>query len=307
MLTTGLRFMSYLRRERIQIVHAHDMYSNIFAVPWARAAQTPVIVASRRWWYTLPSAKLRLGNTLAFRMATVVLANSERVAGSVQDADGVKPQRVRVVSNFASEAAFGALSDECRRRRRLDLGIPEDAFVVGCVARLVPVKDHATLFRACALARDAYPLIHLLVVGDGPSRPALEELATELGISEAVTFAGERADGLNYHHLCDVSALTSLSEGFPNTLVEAMAAGRPVVSTAVGGSADAVVDGVTGILVSPRDVSDLSAALIRLARAPKLREEMGTAGQQRAMTKYRAAEVVGGLENMYVDLLARKN
>jgi glycosyltransferase involved in cell wall biosynthesis len=304
MATAGWQFASYLRAERVQIVHAHDMYSNVFAVPWARAARTPVIIASRRWWYTLPSVKLRLGNTLAFRMASAVLANSARVAASVQGADGVSPERIRVVPNFASDTAFEALSDECRDRRRRELGIPADRFLVGCVARLVPVKDHATLLRASAIARQAKPRMHLLIVGDGPCRPELETLAAELNLTDAVTFVGERSDGGNYHALCDASALSSISEGFPNTLVEAMAAGRPVVATAVGGTLDAVVDGVTGILVKAGDANELAAALVRLADAPALREQMGTAGHRRAMNEYRATDVVAGLEGLYLELLA---
>lgn len=307
MATAGRQFASYLREERIQVVHAHDMYSNIFAVPWARVARTPVVVASRRWWYTLPSVKLRLGNTVAFRLASAVLANSARVAASVQAADGVSPGRIRVVPNFADDSAFEALSGETRRRRRHELGIADDRVVIGCVARLVPVKDHATLFRACALARAAHPSIHLLVVGDGPCRRQLEDLARELEIGDGVTFAGERTDGLNYHQLCDVSALASVSEGFPNTLVEAMAAGRPVVATAVGGSIDAVVDGVTGILVKPSDVTELAEGLIRLVTSAVLRERMGLAGQQRAVKQYRAVEVMACLESMYLDLLGGRN
>jgi glycosyltransferase involved in cell wall biosynthesis len=307
MATAGWRFAAYLRAERIHIVHAHDMYSNVFAVPWARMARTPVIIASRRWWYTLPSAKLRLGNTLAFRMASAVLANSARVAASVEGADGIGRGRIRVVPNFASDEAFRVLSAGCIGRKRRELGIPEDRFVVGCVARLAPVKDHATLLRASAIARATHPLMHLLIVGDGPCRHDLEILAGELGMTDAVTFAGERSDGLNYHQLCDASALSSVSEGFPNTLVEAMAAGRAVVATNVGGNVDAVVDGVTGILVGPGNAPEMAAALLRLADTPALREGMGAAGRERAIAEYRAANVVAGLEKMYFDLLSGRS
>lgn len=306
MASAGREFVSYLRSERVDIVHAHDMYSNVFAVPWARLAGTPVVIASRRWWYTLPSTKLRIGNTFAFRMATTVLANSRQVAISVQQSDGVRADRVRVITNFANDSAFQPMAESRRRMLRAELGIPADRFVVGCVARLVPIKDHSTLLRAFAAARATHPTAHLLIVGDGPTRESLEELARELGIVTAVTFAGERSDGLNYHHLCDISALASLSEGFPNTVIEAMAAGRPVVATAVGGTIDAVTDGETGILVEPSNVSGMAAALSRLMNEPLLAARLGSAARERALREYQAKDVIASLEHMYVELLEER-
>lgn len=303
MLRIGRRFAMYLRSERVQIVHSHDMYSNIFAVPWARVARTPVIVASRRWWYSLPSTKLRLGNTMAFRMSSAVLANSNQVAESVRCSDGVRPGRIRVISNFADDAAFVPL-DQCERgRRRTELGLEPGELVIGCVARLVPVKDHATLLRAFSAVHEACPASKLVVVGDGPNRDAIVKLANELAIADSVVLAGARMDRFNYHQLFDISVLVSQSEGFPNSLVEAMAAGRPVVATAVGGNLDAVVDGETGRLVPVGDVDALASVLQQLAESPSLRERFGAAGLARARTEYRADRVIASLEEMYDRLI----
>jgi glycosyltransferase involved in cell wall biosynthesis len=281
------------------------MYSNLFAVPWARLARAPVTIASRRWWYSLPSARLRMANTVAFRMAHSVLANSPQVGQSVRQADGVAPDRIRVVTNFASDHAFTVLPSDVRTELRRDLGIPEGRIVVGCVGRLVPVKDHATLLRAFAVTLTSNPNLHLLIVGDGPCRASLAALADNLALGSAVTFAGQRLDTLNYYQLCDVSALASESEGFPNTLVEAMAARCPVVATNVGGNVDAVIDGGTGYLVPVGDVKAFADALDRLVRSPSLRSTMGAAGLDRAETNYRASAVIPSLEGMYHDLLAR--
>lgn len=303
MLRAGSKFVRYLRAEGVQIVHSHDMYSNIFAVPWARMARTPVVVASRRWWYSLPNAKLRVGNTMAFRMSSAVLANSDQVAESVRNSDGVRRDRIRVVSNFADDAAF-APPDPCEReQRRAELGLSEGELVIGCVARLVPVKDHATLIRAFAMLRAAHPARKLVLVGDGPCRGAMSSFAADLGIGDAVVFAGARMDRVNYHHLFDISVLASQSEGFPNTLVEAMAAGRPVVATAVGGNRDAVVDGETGRLVPVGDAAALASALQELADSSELRCRLGTAGLARAQAEYRAERVMATLESMYDELL----
>jgi glycosyltransferase involved in cell wall biosynthesis len=177
--------------------------------------------------------------------------------------------------------------------------------VVGCVARLVPVKDHATLVEAFAIVRAEHPELHLVLVGDGECRRELEAQVERLGLTGAVTFTGELRGGGNHHRAFDISALTSLSEGFPNSLVEAMAAGVPVVATAVGGSVDAVAEGETGFLVPPRNAGALALALRRLAEDPALRATFGSAARERARTMYGAAPALRALQSMYDTLLER--
>jgi glycosyltransferase involved in cell wall biosynthesis len=303
MLSSGWRFVRYLREERVQIVHAHDMYSNIFASVWGRIAGAPVVITSRRWWHTCPNRKLRVGNRVAFRLSHAVLANSAAVARSVHE-DGVARSEVWTVPNFADDEAFEPLSSAERLLVRRGWRVPDDALVVGCVARLDPLKDHATLLRAMASLQTPGRRAHLVLVGDGETRSALERLAEELGIRDGVSFVGEVRDGGNHHRAFDISVLASLSEGFPNTLVEAMAAGRPVVATAVGGSVDAVVDGETGLLVEPAAPDQLSAALRRLLGDAGARSRMGRAGHERARRLYDARRTVGTLEDMYERLLA---
>ena len=299
----GRRFARYLRSERVQIVHSHDMYSNVFAVPWARAARTPVVLASRRWWYSHPNARLRVANTVAFRMASAVLANSGQVAESVRVSDGVAKGRIRVVPNFADDSAFVPLERYDRERRRAEFGVLPGDVVIGCVARLVPVKDHASLVRAFAAIRATYPAAKLLLIGDGPSRSSIEALARAESVADAVVFAGARTDGLNYHQLFDVSVLASQSEGFPNSLVEAMAAARPVIATAVGGNLDAVDDGHTGRLVPPGDVGALTGALAELLGSPERRRQLGENGLAVAQSRYRADRVIASVETMYENLV----
>jgi glycosyltransferase involved in cell wall biosynthesis len=305
MLSSGLRFARLLRRERAEIVHAHDVYSNIFAAVWARAARVRVLVASRRWWHSLPNRKLQLGNRLAFFLADVVLANSPQVARTLRERDKLPASKVWTVTNFADDEAFGVPSEPERVRLRREWNAPADSVVIGCVARLDPVKDHATLLRGFAALRQRHPHIFLVLIGDGEARLSLEKLASDLELGDVTRFTGELTGGRNYHRGLDISVLTSLSEGFPNSLVEAMAAGNPVVATAVGGSVDAVVDGLTGLLVQPGDPAGLAAALSRLVADGELRRAMGKAGIERASAEYNAAAVVSRLESMYVHLVGR--
>jgi glycosyltransferase involved in cell wall biosynthesis len=299
----GVRLARLFSATGIQIVHSHDMYNNVFATVWARAARTPVIVASRRWWRSLPARRYRIANTLAFRLAHCVVANSPSVASSLQTEDGVRPERIAVVPNFVDEVSFAPLPSEQRAAMLYELGVPDHAVVVGIVANLSPVKDHATLLRAAALLAPRWPRLHLVLIGDGECRAALEALTYGLGLEGRVHLAGQRSNTPNPHQLFDVSVLCSVSEGFPNSIVEAMAAARPVVATDVGGVADAVSDGETGLLVQPSNPERLAAAVEELLLDPARRRTMGLAGSDRARARYHADTVVPSLEALYDRLL----
>ena len=297
----GIRLARWLRRERIEILHCHDLYANLFAAPWGRIARVRTVITSRRWLHALPNRQLEIANRVMFRVGHWVLVNSAAVAESVATIDGVSRDRVLQVSNFVGDGAFAPLAASLEAEIRAELGIAANAFVVGCIARLEAVKDHATLLRAVQLLATRWPRLHLVLIGDGASRMELESLATQLGIRDRVHFAGFRANEPNLHHLFDVSALTSLSEGFPNSLVEAMAAGRPVVATSVGGNVDAVRDD-TGFLVPVGAPTDVAAALERLMSDDALRRRMGSAAREVAYREYHAGSVIPKLEQLYLKL-----
>jgi glycosyltransferase involved in cell wall biosynthesis len=297
----GRRLARYLRESKIDIVHCHDIYTNVFVAPLARIAGVPAVICSRRWWQSLPDAKYRIANHLAYRTSTRVLANSPAVARSLRD-DGISDSRVVTVSNFVDEKAFAPVSSADRASMRRALEIPHDALVIGCVARLVPIKDHATLLEAIASLVPRHPSLRLALIGDGPCRGDLETQAARLGIRTQVIFAGLVHGDVNMHAMFDISVLPSISEGFPNSVVEAMAAGCPVVATDVGGIPDAVIDGETGYLVPSRSPARLAGAIALLVEDAELRERMGLAGKARARERFHVSSVVPGLEALYREL-----
>jgi glycosyltransferase involved in cell wall biosynthesis len=301
-LREGMRLYRFFLAKRIEIVHCHDMYSNVFVAPWARLARVPLVIASRRWIHPVSDRRLELANRVAYRLVHRVLGNSRAVAQLLRDGDGVAERRILRVPNFVEERAFDSPSAAARSSFRSELRIPANAEIVGCIARLVDVKDHATLLRAVGLLAARRPALHVVLIGDGPCRPGLERMAEELNISARTHFAGERPNLPNLHHLFDVSALASLNEGFPNTLVEAMAAGRPVVATNVGGNPDAVRPS-TGMLVPPGDPSAFARALEQVLANEDLRPRMGAAALVIARTEYHVDTVIPGLERLYVRLL----
>jgi glycosyltransferase involved in cell wall biosynthesis len=185
---------------------------------------------------------------------------------------GHPAEKVEIIHNGVDPALFAP-------------GAPAGAMTIGIVAVLREEKDHATLLRAMRMVVDEVPEAHLLVIGDGPLRPALEELARRLGITGNVTFAGSRSDVAALLPALDVAVLSSTTECFPMAVLEAMACGVPVVGTAVGGVPEMIEDGVTGHLVPPRHPRAMADALVKVLRDPA-RAAMGRAARDRVLAEF---------------------
>jgi sugar transferase (PEP-CTERM/EpsH1 system associated) len=191
-------------------------------------------------------------------------------------------------------------------------GIPFDrsAWVVGTVGRLQAVKDQGLLLQALAIARrdggDDARRLRLAIVGDGPLRGELEALARRLDLQDATWFAGERSDVPALLRAMDLFVLPSLAEGISNTVLEAMAAGLPVIATDVGGNAELIEQGVTGHLIPRRDAHALAETLLTSVRRPDEARAAGRAGQLRVAQRFSIDAMVRGYDAMYTTLLARR-
>jgi len=189
---------------------------------------------------------------------------------------------------------------------RQELGIQSDAVVVGYVGRLVPIKGVDTLVRAFARALKTVPDLYLVVAGDGQARGRLEALSDKLKIRPHVRFMGWTNRLTHFYATVDICALSSVNEGTPVALIEAMAARKAVVATSVGGVPDLVEDGVNGLLVPSANVERLADAIVCLARNPELRCRMGTAGRQYAAAHHSGERLVSDVERLYHSVLAEK-
>jgi glycosyltransferase involved in cell wall biosynthesis len=272
----------------------------------ARLAGVRGVIASRRSWHS-PHLQGRIlrANRFAYRFADRVVGNSPSVSRLVESEGGVRSSRIVTIPNFLDPQSFAPMNDGDRARLLEEIGVPRDAFIVGIVARLSPVKDHASLLRAIAEVLPAIPALQCVLVGDGPERGAIQSLARELGIADRVHLAGERPQLPNLHGLFDISVLCSTTEAFPNSVLEAMAASRPVIATDVGGTPDAIREGTTGLLVPPSDPSRLAAAIKRLHDEPALRGKLGKAGCAAAQSGYSATAVIDQVEALYTELAGR--
>jgi glycosyltransferase involved in cell wall biosynthesis len=166
------------------------------------------------------------------------------------------------------------------------LGLAPDLFVVGCTARLAPAKGQRILLHAVAALRSTIPGIRLVLVGDGPERPALERLTRQLELTGHVIFLGMRDDARALLPAFEVFAAPSLTEGMPFAILEAMAAARPILATRVGGVPEALADGQAGILVDPGRPEPLIDGLDRLFREPRLRHELSSAARKRLVERF---------------------
>ena len=291
-----------LRRRRVRIVHSYLFHANWFGTLAARLAGIPVVIVSKRSMDVYPRARDRWACRLVNRLADRVTAVAGAVRDHVHATEGCPLEKIVVIPN--------GIDAEARHRGApapvpVELpGIGDGDRVVGTIARLVWKRGHEELLQAAALLRQADPAAKLVIVGDGPLRPSLEERARTLGLNGSVRFLGAIPDAARFLPRFDVFVLSSVLEGMSNALLEAMAAGRPAVATRVGGNTELVVDGETGFLVPPKDPQALADAVARLLRDPALARRFGEAARRRVESEFTLSTMVSRLEQLYDDLLA---
>jgi glycosyltransferase involved in cell wall biosynthesis len=300
-LTRQLRFLRDLRRERIEIVHTYGFYPNLFATFPAKLAGA-VMIASIRDQGDIWSPAQRRAQRWMAKLADAVVVNAEAVR-QILIAEGYDPRRISVIRNGIDLAPFNGRPVAGRLRR--ELGLPARGPLVAALCRLTEVKGVEHFLEAAVLLSRRYPDARFLVAGDGYHRAALERYAVELGLAGRAIFTGMREDVPAFLSEVQVSVLPSRSEALSNTLLESMAAGTPVVATRVGGNPEVVEDGVTGILVPPREPEALAAAIARLIDHPSLAQAMGRAGRQRVAEHFSLERVTNETESLYLRLLLR--
>ena len=285
-----LAFARWCRRMRFAVVQTCDLYANIFGLPGAALGGVPVRIGSRRELNPDKSlSQIRL-QRLAYRYARKVVANSP-AAQRILEREGLAPASIAVIPNGVDLAAFEARSPAPAIRR----------FIV--VANLRPEKSHETLLAAVAALREECPDIEVEIVGDGPRRREIETLASREGVASNVTFLGHREDVPSLLANADAFVLPSRSEAFPNSAIEAMAAGLPVIASAVGGLLDLIEHGRTGLLVPAGDSNALAAAMRSVVRSPERAIAMGRAARSEVQQRYSFDRMVSAFEHLYLSAL----
>jgi glycosyltransferase involved in cell wall biosynthesis len=298
------RLARALREMQVDLVHAHQ-YTPFFYSVTARLLfrRPPVLLTEHgRWLPDYPRPKRKLANRLLLERRDRVVGVGNAVRRALVDNDGFPAERAGVIHNGIDLARFDSTT-ETRWAVRADIGCRADDLVVVQVARLDSLKDHATAARAVERAARQRPELRWVVVGEGPEASAIEALAAERGIERHVIMLGLRTDVPRILQAADIALLTSKSEGIPLTLIEAMAAGRPVVSTDVGGVPEVVVDGETGLLAPCGDDARLAEHLVSLAVDPARRAELGRQGSRRARQLFSEDRMHASYINLYAEML----
>ena len=304
-----LRLREKMIEKRITVLHTHDFYSGALGVTAARLGGVKVIAAQRH----LRLSERRIhdwGTRYIHRLATRLLVNAEGIRDHILKMGSASPGKIVVIHNGLDAPPRNEIDARALRERRraellAELGLDAGARVVGCVAGLKPVKGHRHLLDAAAKVMKADARVHLVLVGDGELRDGIAAHARRLGISARTSLLGYREDSAQLAAAFDVAVLASLSEGLPNAVMEAMAAGAPVVATAVGGTSELVIDGTTGFLVAPADAGALTLRILDALRNTERSASMAAHGRRRMLSQFSMRRMVESVERLYDEMQTR--
>ena len=266
------RIAEHIRAVGAEVVITVHSTATLWGIKGAARARVPCLAymqaANTRWPYIWAPAAIGCAEYIRQHL----------IAG------GMPPDRVHVVANSIDAGPY--LDDADRAGIRAELGLSETDIAVGTLAHFTPRKAHRDLLMAARIALPSAPDLVLLWAGEGPLERSLRVEAARMGLGERVRFLGFRSDSARLHRAFDIFCLPSLLEGLPLSVLEAMASARPCVVTSVSGNPELVVDGITGILVPPRDPAQLARALVMLANDAAVRSAMGAAGRRRVMEEF---------------------
>jgi L-malate glycosyltransferase len=294
-LRTRLRLSRHLRHNRVQIAHAFDFYTNLTLIPAARLSRVPVVIGSHRQIGDVMAPGQFRTQAVVLRWCDAVVCNSHAAAESLA-ASGMSRDKLVVIGNALPDEVFVPAVPV----------VPPRAGVVrvGMVARMnARYKNHSGFLRVAARIRAAMPEVEFLLAGDGPLRQELEREAKDLGLAGCVLFLGDCRDVTAVHASMDVAVLTSDSESLSNVILEAMAAGLPVVAYRSGGNPE-LIDKERGALAA--NESEFAGAVLNLLAQPRLREELGSNARQFAQQNFGLDKVRNRYQELYESLLQKK-
>ena len=301
------RCASFLKERKIDVVHTHDFYTNIFGMVAARIAGVPARIASKRETNGLLSGMQKRVERYAYRLAHAVVTNAGAVRKQLTT-EGVHADKITTVYNGLDPQRIVPRMDSAREAVLTMFNLPHDperSFVTIVANLQHAVKDHPTFLRAAARVRKAVPEATFVIAGEGRLINELRALAEELGIERDTLFIGRCQRVAELLSISNVCVLSSKAEGFSNSILEYMAAGRPVVVTDVGGAREAVIEGESGFIVQAGDHENMAECIITLLRDPERAIEMGKRGRLIVAEKFSCEAQVERTTALYEHLLAR--
>lgn len=294
--------VTYLRKHKIQVIHTHDFYTNVFGMAAGSLARVPVRIASMRETAGMRTKSQRQAQRLAYKLASHIVGNSKAVRARLME-DGVESDKITVLYNGLD---LERLTTKLSRTEVLGrFGLEDSSFVTIIANMRHDVKDYPMFLKAAAMISEKVPAANFLLAGEGELTDSLKSLAAELGIAGKTHFLGRCEQVAELLSISSVCVLSSKAEGFSNSILEYMAAGRPVVATDVGGAKEAVAEGVTGYLVKSGDAKKMADRIAELLVDEEKIRRFGEAGRRVVESKFSTDSQLRNVEGLYNRLLGK--
>ncbi|MEW6359378.1 MAG: glycosyltransferase family 4 protein [Planctomycetota bacterium] len=293
----------HIRRHRYDIVHTHSSKAGILGRIAARLARVPVVIHTPHAFAfemaagRAANAFYRMAERIGARLSDAIVAVSEHERRLAIGLNVLPPDRIVTIENALDDDDLTPSHN--REKMRKELGLEGKQILVGTVGRLTRQKGLPVLLDAAGILLHDFPDMRFLIAGSGEDEGALRRKMAALGIADQVLLLGHRDDTHDLYAAMDIFVLPSLWEGRPYALLEAMAAGRPVVASDVCGLGDVIEDGANGLLVPVGEAARLAEAVARLGRDSELRRRLGRAARQTVETRYRLADAIAKLDAVY--------
>ncbi len=306
------KILALIKKEKPDIVHTHLAKAGALGRMAAKLAGVPIIIHTFHghvfdgYFGYLKTKMIVLIERLLAHFTTKIITISDKVRKDVIERHRISNDSKATTIPLGLELGPFLEANKYRGHLRKELGLLDNTPLIGIVARLVPIKGHQYFLEAAAQVTRVHPTAKFLIIGDGELRSHLEDYAKLLGIRENIIFSGFRKDLIKIYADLDIVTLSSLNEGLPVTIIEALAAAKPVVATDVGGTGDLVEDKVTGILVPPRNPKALAGGILYLLGHPEEGMQMGKKGQQKVYPALDYTRLVENVERLYMELVDKR-
>lgn len=300
-----LGLLSIVRRERVDVIQSHLLGSNVYCAMAGLIARKPVIGTFHGMVDVGPNERFRgLKLWLMNRGVTRFVAVSKSLRDAIDREGLLDPQKCEIIYNGVDLSRYGKAANRALRNQ---LGLADDAILIGSLGNVRPAKGYDLLIRAARRVIDRYPQAHFVIAGDPKTslQHRLNELAKQLGVSDHLHFIGFCNDSAGFLAQLDYFLLSSTSEGLSIATIEALATGLPVVVTRCGGPEEILTADRDGLMVAP-DAEAIAEGVLRLLGAPELAEPMAVVGRQRARERFDIAVMLDGYSRLYQDSLAAK-
>jgi len=294
----------YLKKENVKIMHTFHINPDIYGAFLAKISGIPILISSRRDMGYLMKQSHKIAYRVFDPWVDAVICVSEAVKKAFCRAPMNTKSKFHVIYNGIERTRFDKAIDRNEQRRRLGFGHGEP--LIGVLSNFGMVKGHTYLLDAVPKIRKVHPEAHFILAGDGNCKEKMIQRSKAMALDGSVHFVGHREDVAELLSAFDVIVLPSLSEGFSNTLVEALYMKKAVVATDVGGNPEIIRNGTTGILIKPADADAIAAAVIDLLKDNNKARDMGTQGRALVEEKFMLDNVVRRTEDLYVQLLKSK-